>query len=428
MLELRIEKLTQGGRGMGRVDGKAVFVPLTCPGDLVRCRITTDKARHAAAELLEIVEPSTLRREPACPLFGACGGCQWQHLPYPVQCDWKEQLFRELLCRRGIAAEADIRPLLRAPEEYHYRNRAQFKCRMTDRGMVVGFYRQGSHFVVDAERCLLIEPPIQKVLSFLRAELATAPTPSAIPQLDIDCGDDNVVRVILHALPEAGAALRPWLRARAQQGGFAAFLQTGRKNTLQHVWGTGHLVHRVGPDRIEMQAGPGCFTQVNRLQNSALVEAVLTAARLQGTEKVLDLFCGIGNFSLPLARRAAQVTGVEDFAPAIEDARRNGCRNRLGNLHFFAEDARGAIARHQSAGPFDLVVLDPPRSGCYPIMQELLRARSRRILYISCDPATLARDLNLMVHNGYRVTESLPVDLFPQTWHLESLSLLELPG
>ncbi|MCK4535420.1 MAG: 23S rRNA (uracil(1939)-C(5))-methyltransferase RlmD [Desulfuromonadales bacterium] len=428
MLELQIDKLTHGGRGMGRHDGKAVFVPLTCPGDLVRCRVTRDKGRYAEAELQEIIEPSELRREPPCPLFGECGGCQWQHLPYPVQCDWKMQIFKEFLCRRDIVAAENILPLAAAPEEFHYRNRVQLKCRMTDRGMVVGFYRSGSHFVVDVERCLLIAPPIQKVLTFLRVELASAPTPASISQIDVSCGDGGEARVILHALPETGDKLLPWLAATAQRGGFNAFLQTGRKGSLRCACGTADLVQRVGSDRVELQAGPGCFTQVNRAQNSVLIDAVVAAADLQGGERVLDLFCGIGNFSLPLARRAAEVVGVEDFAPAIDDARRNASANQIGNARFFAEDARGAIRRHQSGGRFDLVVLDPPRSGCYPIVKELLQAQPERILYVSCNPATLARDLSLMVHNGYAAVQSLPVDLFPQTWHLESISLLERVG
>jgi 23S rRNA (uracil1939-C5)-methyltransferase len=184
-------------------------------------------------------------------------------------------------------------------------------------------------------------------------------------------------------------------------------------------------LYRIGSDQVELQAGPGCFTQVNQAQNSVLVDAALTAAGLQGGERVLDLFCGIGNFSLPLARRAAEVVGVEDFAPAIEDARRNAKANRIDNARFFAEDARGALRRQQAGGRFDLVMLDPPRSGCYQIMKELLEVRPERVLYVSCDPATLSRDLTLLVHNGYTVTQSLPVDLFPQTWHLETLTLLE---
>lgn len=424
-LVLNIEKLTHGGRGMGRNDGKAVFVPLTCPGDLVRCRVTREKKQFAEAELVEIIEPSPHRRTPPCPLFGDCGGCQWQHLPYPLQCQWKEQIFGELLGRRQILPAAECGPILASSRELGYRHRVQFKCKMTDHGRAVGFYRTGSHFVVDVSRCLLISAPLQDALTLLRTALADAPAGDAIPQIDVGCGDQGEVQVILHALPGAAEQLSPWLAKIARHSGFSAFLQTGRKNTLQPIHGGRQLRYRVGPHHLEVQAGPGRFTQVNAEQNNRLVELVLSAAELQGHERVLDLFCGIGNFSLPLARLAAEVVGVESFAPAIEDARRNADANGLDTVRFYAGDACGALPRYRDGRGFDLVVLDPPRSGCYAVMKQLLQDPPQRIIYVSCDPATLVRDLELMVHNGYRVSSSRPIDLFPQTWHIESMTVLD---
>jgi len=424
-LVLNIEKLTHGGRGMGRSDGKAVFVPLTCPGDLVRCRVTRDRKQFAEAELLEIVEPSPQRRSPPCPLFGECGGCQWQHLPYPLQCQWKEQIFGELLGRRQILPAAECGSMLASPEEFGYRHRVQFKCKMTDHGMAVGFYRTGSHFVVDASRCLLISPPLQETLTLLRTTLSDAPAGDSIPQIDVSCGDQGEVQVILHGLPGAAEQLSPWLERIARHNSFSAFLQTGRKNTLQWISGPRQLHYRVGSQQLEVQAGPGRFTQVNSAQNQHLVDLVLTAAELQGHERVLDLFCGIGNFSLPLARLAAEVVGVESFAPAIEDARRNAAANGLDNVSFYAGDAGDAVQRYRDGRGFDLVVLDPPRSGCYAVMKQLLQDPPQRIIYVSCDPATLVRDLQLMVHNGYQVASSRPIDLFPQTWHIESVTVLD---
>jgi 23S rRNA (uracil1939-C5)-methyltransferase len=425
MLELKIEKLTHGGRGMGRHDGKAVFVPLTCPGDLVRCRVTRDKGRYAEALLEELIIPSGMRRMPPCPLFGECGGCQWQHLPYPVQCDGKEQIFMELLARRQLLSAEAVAPLLAAPGEFAYRSRVQFKCRMTDHGLAIGFYRSGSHFVVDAASCLLVAPPIQKVLAHLREALATAPAADAIPQIDICCGDGDEALVVMHGLPAAAERHLPWLESVARSGGFSAFLQPGRKDTLRQVHGSPNLLQRVGTDRVALRAGPGSFTQVNCEQNDRLVDLVIAAADLQGHERVLDLFCGIGNFSLPLARRAAEVVGVEDFAPAIEDARRNALDNGLANVHFQVGDACRAAQHFREGRGFDLVVLDPPRSGCYAVMKALLQLMPRRIIYVSCDPATLARDLQLMVHNGYVAARSQVIDLFPQTWHIESVTVLD---
>jgi 23S rRNA (uracil1939-C5)-methyltransferase len=319
-----------------------------------------------------------------------------------------------------------ILPLVAAPQEWSYRNRLQFKCRQTAHGFAAGFYRHASHFVVDAPQCLLARPPIQACYAGLRQTLPAAPVPAAIPQVDLASSDHGEVTVLLHALPQAAdAALVDWLTATARTGGFAAALQCGRKATIRSLCGETALTTRVDEPPLELRVATGGFAQVNPEQNRRLVAAVVAAAALTGRERVLDLFCGVGNFSLPLARRAAAVVGVECYAPAIADAVANAARAGIANAAFHAEPAAGAALRH---GDFDLILLDPPRDGAYPIMRDLLAARPRRILYVSCDPATLARDLQPLVHHGYRVAATQPFDLFPQTWHVESLTVLERPA
>jgi len=424
-IELTIDTLTIGGRGLGRHDGKAVFVPLTAPGDRVRCRVTRRHRHYDEAAAVELIEPSEIRRKPPCPVFGQCGGCQWQHLPYAVQAGWKERLFSETLVRAGVAHEGSIRPLVAASQEFGYRNRMQFKCRQTEHGPVAGFYRHGSHYVVDTPSCLLANPAIGETYGFLRGQLDHAPHPESIPQLDFSCGDDGRVSVICHVLPEAAEATRDWLSGIAGPGGFAAALQAGRKETLITVCGDPGSNFVITEPSLSLYVRAGGFSQVNAAQNRKLVAAVLAAANLQGEERVLDLYCGAGNFSLPLARRAGEVVGVEEYAPAIDDARINAVRLGLDNTRFIAGSAEGAGPRLATDAPFDLVLLDPPRTGAYTVMRDLLAVGSSRILYVSCDPATLARDLKPLVHNGYQVVFSQPFDLFPQTWHIESLTLLE---
>lgn len=424
-LELTIDALTIGGRGIGRADGKAVFVPLTAPGDRVRCRLIRRHRHFDEAELIEVLTPAASRREPPCPVFGQCGGCQWQHLPYIEQVQWKERLFAEALLRAGVAGAGVLQPLVAAPAEFGYRSRVQFKCHQTESGPVAGFYRHGSHFVIDTPACLLADPAIGRVFSFLREQLRSAPHPQAIPQLDLGCGDDGQVSVLCHVLPEASAATRGWLAGIAVRGGFAAALQSGRKETLVAVHGDPGLSFDVAGPELRLHVRAGGFSQVNPAQNRRLVAAVLAAADLRGSERVLDLFCGAGNFSLPLARQAREVVGVEEYAPAIADARANAERLGIVNARFYAEPAEGAVQRLARTAPFDLVLLDPPRTGASAIMRDLLEVRPQRIIYVSCDPATLARDLKPLAHNGYRVVFSQPFDLFPQTWHIESLTLLE---
>ena len=422
LIELDIETLTLGGRGLGRYQGKAVFVPRALPGDRIRCRVVRSRSQFDEAELVELLDPAPERRPAPCPVFGNCGGCQWQCLPYAVQAGWKERLFHEQLMRAGVAPAEALRPIVAAPEEWRYRNRVQFKCRQTRDGFVAGFYRHASHFVIDAPDCLLAAPAIQRSYVFWRGLLPTAPRPDAIPQLDFSVGDDGQVTALLHVLPEAAVPMRQWLRQVTPAGGEAIAMQVGRKETIEALAGTPELALTVDDPSLDLRISAGGFAQVNPLQNRRLVDAVIAAAALTGRERVLDLFCGVGNFTLPLARRARAVTGIEDYAPAISDAVANAARNGIANAEFYAEAAEGCASRH---GYFDRVVLDPPRTGAWPVVRDLLALGAAQILYVSCDPATLARDLKPLVHNGYSVVSSQPFDLFPQTWHVESLTVLQ---
>lgn len=425
MIELTIDTLAYGGSGVGRHDGKAVFVPLTAPGDRVCCRLVREKKNFAEAELEEILQPAPQRRPAPCPVFGTCGGCQWQHLPYAEQGQWKERLLGEALRRQAGVAAPVILPLVPAPDEWGYRSRVQFKCRQTAGGFVMGFYRRGSHYVVDVHDCPITDRRLNAVLRLFRTWLPASPAPSEIPQVDLETGSDGQVRAVVHYLGSAPQALADYLRPLAEAARLALFLQSGRKSSLLAVTGPAELVIEVDEPPLHLAYGAGGFAQVNLAQNRALVAAVVTAAALTGQERVLDLYCGMGNFSLPLARRAAAVIGVEDYAPAIEQARHNASRNAVTGALFHAAPAEGAAARFGASGPFDLVVLDPPRTGAYPAIKDLLQVGAPRILYISCDPATLARDLQPLLHGGYELCWSQPFDLFPQTFHLESLSLLQ---
>ncbi len=423
IMDLEITGLVHGGRGIGRCHGKAVFVPMTAPGDRVVCRAIRSKPHYVEAELVEVVEPSPHRRVPPCPYFEICGGCQWQHLPYPSQTRWKEKIFFDQMLRSKCASAACLQPIVPAPDEWRYRNRVQFKCHMAEHGLAVGFYRPNSHFVVDIEHCRLLSTPIQGVLGLLREELPGAPCPGCIPQVDVAAGDDGALRVLLHVLPEARRQLRAWLLGFAERHQLNACLQSGRKETIELVYGDADLSVFVDQPPLTMSYGPGGFAQVNSAQNRNMVAEMLAILDLQGTENVLDLFCGMGNFSLPIARRADRVTGIESYPPSITSALDNAAANSLRNVAFHAADVSTVMTR-DDLDAFDLVVLDPPRSGSYQSSREILKVRPQRILYISCDPATLTRDLGPLVHDGYQIVSSRPFDMFPQTWHIESMTLL----
>jgi len=422
---LTIDALAFGGNGVGRrSDGKAVFVPFTVPGDRVTWRARLEKKRHVEAELIEIVSPGEARRQPACPLFGRCGGCQWQHLDYSRQLRWKQQLLSDALLRHARLESAEVTPTVGSAHQWNYRNRVQFKCHVSSEGPVIGFYRRGSHYVIPVESCPIAHTEINQSLAFLRELLETSPTPERIPQIDVAVGDNAAVQVICHHVDAADPGWLKSVSGRAEAQNYALFLQQGRKATLMHLSGAAELVLEVDRPRLSLGCAPGGFAQVNSSQNRRLVDALVVAAGLSGSERVLDLFCGMGNFSLPLARRAGSLVGVEDFSLSIDRALDNALRNRLTNVEFLVADAAKYLARTHR--PFDLVVLDPPRPGAgKEVVRALQRIAPARILYVSCDPLTLSRDLAALLHNDYRLIESQPFDLFPQTYHIESLSLLE---
>ena len=421
---LEITSLVHGGRGIGRHEGKAVFVPLVAPGDRIDCQVVKSKKRFAEAELIEILVPSPFRREPPCAFFGACGGCQWQHLPYSEQLRWKGQNFSDQLVRSKMVQADRIKPIVAAPEEWRYRNRVQLKTHFSADGLAIGFYRQGSHSVVDIDHCLLVAPPLQKVLSLLRENLQDLDNAESVEQVDLACGDDDKVRLLLYVRPEGYEALRGQLQSFAARYSLNACIKSVEQGSVEIVQGEGELTVTIDQPALALRYGPGGFVQVNSSQNRAMISNMLELLDLKGNEKVIDLFCGMGNFSLPLSCRAGHVVGIEDYAPSIAMARLNAEANQVRNVEFFAADASAIIDRFKGENP-DLVVLDPPRTGNYEVVKQLLQLNPERVLYVSCDPATLARDLVPLVSSGYEVISSQPFDLFPQTWHIESMTLLQ---
>lgn len=423
MLEMQIETLAFGGDGLGRHQGQAVFVPLTTPGDLIRCRITERKKHYLRAELVELLQPGEGRCEPRCPVFGRCGGCHWQHLSYETQRQWKERLFSEILHRQLRCTDLPILPILPANQAWNYRSRVQFKCHVTKKGFSIGFFRRGSHFVESIQSCPIAADPVNQALGWLQEILPDVGKNVRVPQVDVSMGDEGRVRVVVHDPAAILCSRGATLGQAAEKADLSLFLQTGKNGCLQKLGGKETLDILVDDPPLWLGYGPGGFAQVHLEQNRRLVRAALDLVDLTGDERVLDLFCGMGNLSLPLARKAAWVDGVEAFAPSISQARINAVRNGVANVGFFAGDAGEFLARTTQS--YDLVVLDPPRGGAKDLLPALLHHAPRRILYISCDPMTLARDLKVLLGGGYHLAAARAADLFPQTYHLECITLLE---
>jgi 23S rRNA (uracil1939-C5)-methyltransferase len=433
---VKIEKMAFGGSGFGHLDGKACFVPFTAPGDLAKVRLKVVKRSYLEGELLELIEPSEQRASPPCPAFGACGGCNWQHLTYSDQLRAKEEIFSDILWRSGRVERNQIEKVSPAPEPFDYRSRIQLKIRYIGGELHMGFYRAGSHFVVDLPgRCAISHPRINRVIGDLKRLLLHSAEADKIPQIDIAVGGDGALELVIHYIGNNREELARFFRAnRLSLGADGIFLQTGRKTSLEEIGGGDyHALAYMVPDPFSPESpayrlafSNGGFSQVNYEQNLHLIETVCTWAGLTGRERVLDLYCGNGNFSLPLSRKAGHILGVEDYGPSIASARENCAANGIKNAAFECCDARGAVDRLVSRGEtFDLVLMDPPRTGAREVVAQIPALGPRSIIYVSCDPATLARDIGILKKRGYEVEKIRPVDMFPQTYHVESVTLLK---
>jgi 23S rRNA (uracil1939-C5)-methyltransferase len=428
-----IEKLAFGGNGVCRIDGKVCFVPFSCPGDEVRLVVTAEKRSYMTARIAELIVPSPLRTTPACPLFGSCGGCNWQHIGYPQQLQAKRQIHADALWRGGRIDSNRISDTLPSTQEYGYRSRVQFKLHAAGGRLLIGFYRTESHIVEDAPQgCPIALPAINEALLNLRRVLASFSEPAAIIQINIECGETGVVaKVIYNGRDPAGVASFFRDHFHLLQPLTGLFLQTGRKSIMQKVCGDGYLAYALPGAASDARATtltfrPGSFSQVNGAQNIALLGLVRRLGSLRGDEHLLDLYCGNGNFSLPLAGSVATVTGLEGNPDSIAAALDNCRMNGVSNAEYLCGDAVEGVARLVDNGRrFDTIILDPPRSGAAELVPGLGRLKPDRIIYISCDPSTLGRDCGLLADHGYRVVESVPVDMFPQTYHLESVTLLQ---
>jgi 23S rRNA (uracil1939-C5)-methyltransferase len=427
--ELTIERLAFGGSGVGRLEGKVCFVPFSAPGDCLTVRVTKEHRSWLEGELVELLEPSALRTTPLCPAFGQCGGCDWQHLSYPAQAEAKRSILVETLQRVGKLSEPPVGPTIAAADPYGYRARAQFKLHRAPDGLKAGFYRRGSRFVIDLPQgCPVVTEAINAALARLRLLLEELPDADRVPQISIEQGEAGC-HAIVHYIGDQPQRLAELLACHQSSLNLAGlFLQSGRKDTLLPVFGEQRISYRVpaGEGEMTLSYGIGGFSQVNRQQNRAMIERVRRLVRPAADGRLLDLYCGNGNFSLPLADLFAQVVGIEGYQPSIASAVDNSRQVRVNNSTFRCADVGAELQRLASSGErFTTVLLDPPRNGALEAVTLLPQLEPQQIIYVSCDPGTLARDLAVLINRGgYRLELALPLDMFPQTGHLETVACL----
>jgi 23S rRNA (uracil1939-C5)-methyltransferase len=432
----RIDALNSDGWGVVRPveGGKTVFVAGALPGELVQYRVRRRERNHDQAELLAVLEASADRITPRCAHFGICGGCSLQHLASESQLAVKDRELREALRRIGKVEPVQWLPPL-AAEAWGYRRRARLGARYVHaKGRsLVGFREKTSSYVTDVERCEVLRPEVGALVGELGRLVSALSIPERIPQIEVAVGDNRTVLVVRVLSPPTPAD-RDKLLAFELAHGVSILLQPGRPDQLEPVSSEQpQLWYELPAYDLRLAFEPADFIQVNGAMNRLLIHRVLELLALTAEARVLDLFCGLGNFTLPLARCAAEVVGIEGDAGLIARARANAARNGIANAGFHVANLAGeeAVARCLAlAGKqgFSHVLLDPPRTGAMDILPALARIAPRRLVYVSCHPGSLARDLGILVtQHGYTLQSAGIVDMFPHTSHLESVAVLDGP-
>ncbi len=456
-VEVVIEGLVAGGEALGRLAGYAVFVPFGAPGDRLRVEIVSVKPGYARGLIRQVLEPGPARVEAPCPVFGRCGGCQWQHLAYEAQREAKTALVAEALARIAkLDATAVVRPTVGMERPWNYRNKAHWaiaappvpgRGRQAPRAgrLMLGLYEARSHRVVEPETCAIVHPVLNLVFDFLR---------HTVPDFDLEVHDETTGRGWLRGafakigyrtdqlmiglvatsshFPAAASFVSAVLDRFPAIDSLVLNVNPARTNVLlgdrtEVLFGRPHLIERVGERTFQLSARS--FFQVNPLQTEVLYDQVRELAGLTGNELVVDAFCGTGTISLVLATDAAEVWGIEAEAAAVRDAEDNARANGVDHAHFLLGRVEQRLPRMVAEGLApDVVVLDPPRKGCEePVIAAIAAARPARVIYVSCNPTTLARDLVAFRDAGYRLEVVQPIDMFPQTAHVEAVALL-VPG
>ncbi|MGA8048827.1 MAG: 23S rRNA (uracil(1939)-C(5))-methyltransferase RlmD [Burkholderiales bacterium] len=430
---LRIESLDAEGRGVARNDeGKVVFVEGALPGELVEAQTVRRKASFDLARATAILQPASGRRVPRCPNFGTCGGCATQHADARTQLAAKQRWLEDCLARLGKVRADFMLPIVYG-EEWGYRNRARLTVRRVAKkgGTLVGFHERRSSYVTDMKCCEVLPARISTLLPDLRELVESLSIRERLPQIEVALGDacDVLVFRILEPLTaDDEARLRTFAEARS----VSVWLQPAGPASASpfHPLPAPPLDYALPEFGVRIAFLPTDFTQVNHAVNRVLVGRAVRLLDPQPGEAVADLFCGLGNFSLPIARLGARVLGLEGASGLVERARSNAVANGLHDVARFATEDLFRIdgPRLSKLGPFDKLLVDPPRDGALEVAKALPEAWPRRIVYVSCDPATLARDAGLLVHvKGFTLAAAGVVNMFPHTAHVESIALFERP-
>lgn len=427
--EVRIEKLSHDGRGIAHINGKTIFVENALANELVEIQIVSRHGRFDEAKTIEVIQDSPERVEPPCAHAEICGGCSLQFMHSDAQVALKESVLREQLEHFGGLKPAHwLAPLRSETEGYRHKARLGAKYVFKKNTLLIGFREKRSNFLADIYHCEVLHPKVGKKIPVLRECVSELSVRDAIPQIEVAVGEDGVALVFRHLKPLTDKDIAALIKF-GQEYHFHIYLQPGGNDSVHKIWpedGAERLHYSLPDFDLKMAFHPLDFTQVNPGINQKMVKQALELLDPQPNERVLDLFCGLGNFTLPLARKAKEVIGVEGSAAMVLRGQENASANGVTNTHFYATD----LTQDFSSQPwgqleFDKILIDPPRTGALEIVQKLAKFGAKRLVYVSCNPATLARDAGELQQLGYRLTHAGVMDMFPHTTHVESIAVFE---
>lgn len=438
-----IEDIGADGEGIGKHEGYTLFIKDTVVGDKVLVKVMKTGKTYGYARLMELLEPSPSRVTPRCPIADKCGGCQLMHMDYQKQLEYKENKVRSCLTRIGGFTDIPMEPICGMDEPYYYRNKSQFPVGWNKDGSIsIGFYAGRTHSIVDTEHCYIGAEVNTQILRFLRSFIETYKIEPyeeethkgllrhILTRVGFQTGELMVCLVINGRDIPHKKELVEGLRSIPGMKSICLNINTAKTNVILGdkilpVWGEPYITDSIGP--IRYRISPLSFYQVNPEQTKKLYDITLDYAGLNGNEVVWDLYCGIGTISLFLAQKARKVYGVEIIPQAIEDAKANAELNEITNAEFFvgaAEDVLPKMYKEEKIKA-DIIVVDPPRKGCdQSLLDTILAMAPKKVVYVSCDPATLARDLKYLCEKDYELTKVRAVDQFGHSVHVETVVLL----
>ncbi len=429
-----IESLSHEGRGVAHIDGKATFISGALPGEKITFIYTSKSRHHDEGKIDSVLEASPDRVEPKCIHYDVCGGCSLQHLSSEAQIKYKQQAMLDGLKHLGKVEPLEIfEPII--GDSWAYRRKARLGAKFVYKKdkVLVGFRERHAGFLADIDSCVVLHESVGNKLKDIQTMMYNMQSRDTTPQIEVAVGDENTALIIRHLKPLSDEDQNTWIEF-AKQHNFQLYLQPKGPDTVHCIWPETKdlkpLFYQHESFDTKVDFGPQDFFQVNNSINVQMVPRAVELLKLTGEESVLDLFCGLGNFTLPIAKHAKQVTGVEGDLAMVKRARETAIANGINNTDYFASNLMGAFDELKREPwlkkKYDCILLDPTRSGAKEIIEHFSKLKAKRVVYVSCHPATLARDAGELVHtHGYTLLGAGVMDMFPQTAHVESIAVFE---